>query len=73
MTKFNPRSLDRIKYEQGIRTDTELAAQLGVNRSTVSRWREGGGSPTFAAVSQMVLRFGIPYADLTIQSEEAAA
>lgn len=51
--KFNPRALDRIQYEHQVRSDRALAKLLGVNASTLHRWRQGDGSPSFAAVVRM--------------------
>lgn len=72
-TQFNPRALDRIRYEQEIRSDTELAATLGVSRATIKRWRDGGSSPSLEQVALVVIRFGIPFEDLILVDYEATA
>lgn len=69
-TQFNPRALDRIRYEQEIRSDTELAATLGVSRTTIKRWRDGGSSPSLEQVALIVIRFGIPFEDLILVEQD---
>lgn len=71
-TRMNPRALDRIRYEQEIRSDTELATVLGVSRATVKRWRDGDSSPSMEQIALMVIRFGIPFEDLILVDNEAA-
>lgn len=71
-TRMNPRALDRIRYEQEIRSDTELATVLGVSRATVKRWRDGDSSPSMEQIALMVIRFGIPFKDLILVDNEAA-
>lgn len=70
-TRFNPRTLDRIRYEQEIRSDTELATTLGVSRATIQRWRNGGSSPSLGQIALMVIRFGIPFEDLILVDQDA--
>ena len=72
-TRLNPRALDRIRYEQEIRSDTELASTLGVSRTTIKRWRDGGSSPSLEQVALMVILFGIPFEDLVLVDYEATA
>ena len=71
-TRMNSRVLDRIRYEQEIRSDTELATVLGVSRATVKRWRDGDSSPSMEQIALMVIRFGIPFEDLILVDNEAA-
>lgn len=71
-TRLNPRALDRIRYEQEIRSDTELAKSLNVSRGTVRRWRDGESSPSMEQLALMVIRFGIPFEDLIVVDHEAA-
>lgn len=71
-TRMNPRALDRVRYEQEIRSDTELATVLGVSRATVKRWRDGDSSPSMEQIALMVIRFGIPFEDLILVDNEAA-
>ena len=70
-TRLNPRALDRIRFEQEIRSDTELAATLGVSRATIKRWRDGDSSPPLEQIALMVIRFGIPFADLILVDQDA--
>lgn len=70
-TQFNPRALDRIRYEREIRSDTELAATLGVSRTTIQRWRNGYSSPSLEQIALMVFRFDIPFEDLTLVDQDA--
>lgn len=70
-TRLNPRALDRIRYEQEIRSDTELATTLGVSRATIKRWRDGGSSPSMEQIALMVIRFGIPFEDLILTGQDA--
>lgn len=70
-TRLNPRALDRIRFEQEIRSDTELATTLGVSRATIKRWRDGGSSPSMDQIALMVIRFGIPFEDLILTGQEA--
>ncbi|NDO78231.1 helix-turn-helix domain-containing protein [Kocuria indica] len=70
-TRLNPRALDRIRYEQEIRSDTELATVLGMSRATVKRWRDGDSSPSMEQIALMVIRFGIPFEDLILVDHEA--
>lgn len=70
-TRMNSRVLDRIRYEQEIRSDTELATVLGVSRATVKRWRDGDSSPSMEQIALMVIRFGIPFEDLILVDNEA--
>ena len=70
-TRLNPRALDRIRYEQEIRSDTELATTLGVSRATIKRWRDGGSSPSMEQIALMVIRFGIPFKDLILTGQDA--
>lgn len=72
-TMFNPRVLDKIAYQQGIRTDTKLAEHLGVNRATINRWRRGTGNPSYAVLCQMVLRDGITFEEMRSGPSEVAA
>ncbi|MDO4919898.1 helix-turn-helix transcriptional regulator [Kocuria sp.] len=71
--QFNPDVLWDIKHQERIETWGELAARLGVNAATLERWRSGKSAPSFAAVSRMVLQFGIPFHRMTLPAEEAAA
>lgn len=70
---FNPRVLDRIKYENQIKNDSELAKELNVERSTIARWRNKEGSPNFAALAQMALRYKIPFAEMAVEENTQAA
>ena len=70
-TRLNPRALDRIRYEQAIRSDSELATELGVSRTTIKRWRDGESVPAMTQMAMMVMQFGIPFADLAIVDEDA--
>ena len=70
-TRLNPRALDRIRFEQEIRSDTELATTLGVSRATIKRWRDGGSSPSMDQLAVMVMRFGIDFPDLIVVDQEA--
>lgn len=72
-TRLNSRALDRIRYEQEIRSDTDLATTLGVSRTTIQRWRNGYSSPSLEQVALMVIRFGIPFEDLVLVGRETAA
>lgn len=69
-TRFNTRALDRIRYEQEIRSDTDLATTLGVSRATIQRWRNGYSSPSLEQVTLMVVRFGIPFEDLILVDQD---
>lgn len=71
-TRLNPRALDRIRFEQEIRSDTELATVLGVSRATVKRWRDGDSSPSMEQIALMVIRFDIPFEDLILVDREVA-
>lgn len=73
MTKFNPRVLDRIRYEQDLKNDKELAEHLGVSRTSIHRWRSGAGTPSFEVLSRIVLKDGIPYEAMAIPVTEAVA
>ena len=70
-TRLNPRALDRIRYEQQIRSDSELATELGVSRATIKRWRDGDSSPSLEQIALMVIRFGIPFEDLILADQDA--
>ena len=70
--QFNPDVLWDIKHQQKIETWGEVAARLGVSATTLERWRSGEGAPSFAAVSRMVVQFGIPFADMTVPTQKAA-
>ena len=70
-TRLNPRALDRIRYEQQIRSDSELATELGVSRATIKRWRDGDSSPSLEQIALMVIRFGIPFEDLILVDQDA--
>ena len=70
-TRLNPRALDRIRFEQEIRSDTELATVLGVSRTTVKRWRDGDSAPSMEQIALMVIRFGIPFEDLILTAQDA--
>lgn len=70
-TRFNPRALDRVRYEQEIRSDTELATTLGVSRATIKRWRNGDSSPSLEQIALMVIRFSIPFEDLILVDQDA--
>lgn len=70
-TRLNPRALDRIRYEQAIRSDSELAATLGVSRTTINRWRNGDSTPSLEQIALMVIRFGIPFEDLILVDQDA--
>lgn len=70
-TQFNPRALDRIRFEQEIRSDTELATVLGVSRATVKRWRDGDSAPSMDQLAMMVMGFGIPFEHLILTDQEA--
>lgn len=72
-TEFNPSVLDKIRYEQGIRSDTALADALDVDRSTVTRWRNGESIPSFTTLSRMVWEYGISFKEMTQRPEVAAA
>lgn len=67
--RFNPRALDTIAYQHHIRSDTKLAAHLGVSRSTLIRWRNGSTQPTFAAIARMTLDEGLPIDELLIDDD----
>ena len=67
--RFNPRALDTIAYRRHIRSDTKLAAHLGVSRSTLVRWRSGDSQPTFAAIAKMTIEEGLPIEDLLVADE----
>lgn len=62
--RINPRVLDRIRYEQEIRSDTALAEQLGIDRSTLARWRNGDSSPEFKHIALIVTKYNIPFEDM---------
>lgn len=70
-TRLNPRALDRVRYEQEIRSDTELATTLGVSRATIKRWRNGDSSPSLEQIALMVIRFSIPFEDLILVDQDA--
>lgn len=70
---FNPRVLDKIAYQNGIRSDTKLARHLGVNRSTLARWRSGESTPNYGTLSLMVLRDGITIEEMHSESQVLAA
>lgn len=67
-TAFNPRALDRICYEHAIRTDKELAQLIGVEPSTLFRWRNGDSAPNFRAVFRMA-KLGVPFEEMELSEE----
>lgn len=69
-TRLNPRSLDRIRFEQEIRSDTELATTLGVSRTTIKRWRDGDSAPSLDQLAMMVMQFGIDFPDLILTDQD---
>lgn len=42
-------------------TTTDMGEELGVARSTISRWVNDGGTPKAAYIKQWALRCGVPY------------
>lgn len=48
--------IDRLKLAMKVRSDVELAAALGLNKSTVSTWRSRGRVPYAEAVKEGVER-----------------
>lgn len=56
--KFNPRVLDRIQFEHGVRSERALAKLIGVNTSTLHRWRSGEGGPTWESTAR-IIKLGI--------------
>ncbi|MBF0808836.1 hypothetical protein E4U03_09510 [Rothia nasimurium] len=67
---FNPRVLDRIKYEAGIHKWNDLAILLGVSYTKLKNWREGKSTPSFAETILMSYRFRIPIQDMTVETYE---
>lgn len=51
--------LDRLMKENKI-TDTQLAKSLGVNRSSVNRWRNGVITPNLNTLPEIAKYFDVP-------------
>lgn len=69
---FNPRVLDRISYEHSVRTDKDLAQLIGVEPSTLFRWRNGSSTPNFRATCRMV-SLGIPFEEMALEEADNLA
>ncbi|MFW0183810.1 hypothetical protein ACN082_09970 [Rothia sp. CCM 9417] len=67
---FNPRVLDRIKYEQGVHTWSDLAILLGTSYTKLKNWRDGVSAPNFSETVMIAYRFNIPLQDMTVESYE---
>lgn len=67
---FNPRVLDRIKYESGLHTWESLAAELGVSYSRLKNWRDGKSAPSFAETVAIAWRHKIPLEAMVRESYE---
>lgn len=67
--RFNPRVLDRIKFNNMIRTEKALAQLIGVNVSTMSRWRNGDSGPGWEATAK-ILKLGISPDEMILNSSE---
>lgn len=51
-------TFERLKTQSGL-TDAEIARRLDVNRSTVSRWKDGTISPPLSKIKEIANLFGV--------------
>ncbi|MFJ3030989.1 helix-turn-helix domain-containing protein [Rothia terrae] len=69
--KFNPDVLRKLKYEHKVDSDKELAELLGVEPSTIFRWKKHQASPNWAATARMV-SLGLSWSEMAMEADALA-
>jgi transcriptional regulator with XRE-family HTH domain len=66
---FRPGLLDRLKTNNGIRSDEALARLMGISRSTLQNYRNGS-EPSLRAVVLLADAFGLALGEVLVKPED---
>lgn len=69
---IRPGLLDRLKTNNGIRSDEALARIMGISRSTLIQYKSGA-EPSLRAVALLADAFGLALGEIVVSPEPAEA
>lgn len=69
---IRPGLLDRLKANNGIRSDDALARIMGISRATLQRYKNGE-EPSLRAIANLADAFGLALGEVVVRPDPAAA